>query len=155
MSKRVKAGALDESMIIQSFKDDNLIADPASAVRSEPGAPIPSAEPRNDAAEVSASAQSEATVSEDESSTVKVKSRRRRGGYEDTFLKVKEFRARQSVYISQPTHQAILKLVHLLALKGIEISVGGYIDNVMADHFQQHRDDIAEMFQQHSLKDFL
>ena len=56
MAKRVKAGALDESMIIQSFKDDNLIADPASAVRSEPGAPIPSAEPRHDAAEVSASA---------------------------------------------------------------------------------------------------
>lgn len=112
MAKRVKAGALDESMIIQSFKDDNLIADPASAVRSEPGAPIPSAEPRNDAAEVSAPAQSEASVSEDESPTVKVKSRRRRGGYEDTFLKVKEFRVRQSVYISQPTHQAILKLVH-------------------------------------------
>lgn len=155
MAKRVKAGALDESMIIQSFKDDNLIADPASAVRSESAPPIPSADPRSVASEVSGPAQSEATVSEDESSTVKVKSRRRRGGYEDTFLKVKEFRARQSVYISQPTHQAISKLVHLLALKGIEMSVGGYIDNVMADHFQQHRDDIAEMFQQHSLKDFL
>lgn len=151
MAKRIKAGALDESLIIQSFKDDSLLSDPSSAVRSEPVARVPPLAPNT----TSSVPQKESDESDDDNVPVKGKPRRRRNSYEGTFLNVKACRARQTVYISQATHQAISKLVHLLALKGIEMSVGGYIDNVMADHFQQHRDDIAEMFQQHSLKDFL
>lgn len=151
MAKRIKAGALDESLIIQSFKDDSLLSDPSFAVRSEPVARVPPSEPNT----TSSVLQKESDESDDDNVPVKGKPRRRRNSYEGTFLNVKACRARQTVYISQATHQAISKLVHLLALKGIEMSVGGYIDNVMADHFQQHRDDIAEMFQQHSLKDFL
>lgn len=151
MAKRIKAGALDESLIIQSFKDDSLLSDPSSAVRSEPVARVPPSAPNT----TSSVPQKESDESDDDNVPVKGKPRRRRNSYEGTFLNVKVCRARQTVYISQATHQAISKLVHLLALKGIEMSVGGYIDNVMADHFQQHRDDIAEMFQQHSLKDFL
>ena len=45
MAKRIKAGALDESLIIQSFKDDSLLSDPSSAVRSEPVARVPPSEP--------------------------------------------------------------------------------------------------------------
>ena len=151
MAKRIKAGALDESLIIQSFKDDSLLSDPSSAVRSEPVARVPPSAPNT----TSSVPQKESDESDDDNVPVKGKPRRRRNSYEGTFLNVKACRARQTVYNSQATHQAISKLVHLLALKGIEMSVGGYIDNVMADHFQQHRDDIAEMFQQHSLKDFL
>ena len=36
MAKRMKAGPLDESLIIQSFKDADLLADPANAVLQEP-----------------------------------------------------------------------------------------------------------------------
>lgn len=154
MAKRIKAGALDESLIIQSFKDDSLLSDPSSAVRSEPVPRVPPSEP-NVQETTSSVPQKESDESDDDNVSAKGKPRRRRNSYEGTFLNVKACRARQTVYISQATHQAISKLVHLLALKGIEMSVGGYIDNVMADHFQQHRDDIAEMFQQHSLKDFL
>ena len=32
MAKRMKAGPLDESLIIRSFKDAGLVADPADAV---------------------------------------------------------------------------------------------------------------------------
>ena len=37
MAKRMKAGPLDESLIIQSFKDADLLADPANAVLQEAG----------------------------------------------------------------------------------------------------------------------
>lgn len=119
MAKRIKAGALDESLIIQSFKDDSLLSDPSSAVRSEPVARVPPSEP-NVQETTSSVPQKESDESDDDNVPVKGKPRRRRNSYEGTFLNVKACRARQTVYISQATHQAISKLVHLLALKGIE-----------------------------------
>ncbi len=65
--------------------------------------------------------------------------------YDEVFLKNKNLKARQPVYISQEIHQEIKKVVHLLALSNQEISVGGYINNVLADHLEQHREDIAEL----------
>ncbi len=106
MAKRIKAGALDESLIIQSFKDDSLLSDPSSAVRSEPVARVPPSEPNT----TSSVPQKESDESDDDNVPVKGKPRRRRNSYEDTFLNVKACRARQTVYISQATHQAISKL---------------------------------------------
>lgn len=78
--------------------------------------------------------------------TAKGKSRRRRGSYDEVYLKRRELKTRQPVYISQEIHRSIIKLVHLLALAGKEISVGGYIDNVLAEHLRQHKDEIAELY---------
>ena len=36
MAKRAKAGELDESLIIQSFKDTELLANPADAIAGKP-----------------------------------------------------------------------------------------------------------------------
>ena len=67
----------------------------------------------------------------------------RKGNYDEVFLKNKDLKARPPVYISQEIHQEIKKVVHLLALSNQEISVGGYINNVLADHLEQHKEDIA------------
>ena len=123
MAKRMKAGPLDESLIIQSFKDADLLADPANAVLQEAGE-RPAAL-RRDGEEPA---------------------RRRRGSYDEVYLKRRELKTRQPVYISQEIHRSIIKLVHLLALAGKEISVGGYIDNVLAEHLRQHKDEIAELY---------
>ena len=133
MAKRMKAGPLDESLIIQSFKDADLLADPANAVLQEAGE-RPAAL-RRDGEEPAAG-----------EGTAKGKSRRRRGSYDEVYLKRRELKTRQPVYISQEIHRSIIKLVHLLALAGKEISVGGYIDNVLAEHLRQHKDEIAELY---------
>lgn len=89
-----------------------------------------------------------------ETATVSVKrepSKRKRGQvdtYDDVFLKRKELKTRQSVYISQEIHVSIARLVHVLALAGKEISVGGYIDNVLAEHMESHKEVIADLFRQ-------
>jgi Protein of unknown function (DUF3408). len=75
----------------------------------------------------------------------KGKSRRRRGNYDDVFLKKKELKTRQPVYISLDVHQRIKNLVQWLALAGKDISVGGYIDNVLLDHLEQHKDEIDDL----------
>ena len=54
--------------------------------------------------------------------------------YSEIFLKRNELKNRQSVYISKDVHTAITRLVHVFALDGIEISVGGFIDNILANH---------------------
>jgi hypothetical protein len=149
MAKRMKAGPLDESLIIQSFKDADLLADPANAVLQEAGE-RPAAS-RRDGEEPTASRRDGEEPAADEAAvptdgTAKGKSRRRRGSYDEVYLKRRELKTRQPVYISQEIHRSIIKLVHLLALAGKEISVGGYIDNVLAEHLRQHKDEIAELY---------
>jgi hypothetical protein len=66
--------------------------------------------------------------------------------YTERFLKPKEFKERQSVYVSKEIHTKIVRLVHVLALDGIQISVGGFIDNILAEHMEAHKEDIAGLY---------
>jgi hypothetical protein len=54
--------------------------------------------------------------------------------YSEIFLKRNELKNRQSVYISKDVHTAISRLIHVFALDGIEINVGGFIDNILDNH---------------------
>jgi len=143
MAKRAKAGELDESLIIQSFKDTGLLANPADAIAGKPDEETPAEETKEKMAQVKDNADETEAPAAD--TTPKGKPRRRKGSYDEVFLKNKDLKARQPVYISQEIHQEIKKVVHLLALSNQEISVGGYINNVLADHLEQHKEDIAEL----------
>lgn len=63
--------------------------------------------------------------------------------YNHVFLKRKELKNRKSVYISEESHTAITRLVHVFALDGTEISVGGFIDNIIAEHMDSFKKHIA------------
>ena len=104
----MKAGPLDESLIIQSFKDADLLADPANAVLQEAGE-RPAAS-RRDGEEPTASRRDGEEPAADEAAvptdgTAKGKSRRRRGSYDEVYLKRRELKTRQPVYISQEIHR--------------------------------------------------
>ena len=64
--------------------------------------------------------------------------------YGSTFLQRNEIKTLQCVYISREVHNKISKIVNVIADK--EITVGGYIDSVLAQHLEQHRDEINEMY---------
>jgi hypothetical protein len=142
MANRRKAGELNASMIIQSFKDTELLENPAAAVAGQPD---------NDKA--AGQSDSNAVVKEETggveespaTDTPKSKPRKRRGNYDEVFLKRKELKTRQPVYISQSVHKRIKRLVKMLSLAEKEISVGGYIDNVLEEHLDQYNDEIDEM----------
>jgi len=135
MGKRIKAGELDESLIIQSFKNTELLADPADALATKPEEDTPKPEETAPDTPVAEPAP-------------KSKPRRRRGNYDEVFLNNKDLKARQPVYISKEIHGEIKKVVNLLALTGKEMSVGGYINNVLADHLEQYREDIDDLHRQ-------
>lgn len=154
MAKRIKAGALDESLIIQSFKDDSLLSDPSSAVRSEPMARVP---PPETVAEEkpSATTQAESKDLDEDNLLTRGKPRRRRGTYVETFLQVNDLKDRKCVYVSRQTHQMILALVHHFAISGHTISVGSYIENVLLGHVQQYESEIVEICRLKSIKELL
>jgi hypothetical protein len=66
--------------------------------------------------------------------------------YQDTFLKHQEFRTRQCVYLSQEVHISISRIVHALALTGNKISVGGYIDNIIREHLENHKEVLDDIY---------
>ena len=66
--------------------------------------------------------------------------------YGEKFLKRNELKTRQCVYISQQIHAVISRLVHVIADK--DITVGGYIDTVLAEHLEKHKEEINERYRQ-------
>lgn len=73
--------------------------------------------------------------------------RRKRGGtpdYTAAFLQRKEIKTRQCVYISQQVHTVISEIVRVIADK--DISVGGYIDLVLSQHLEEHKEAINELY---------
>lgn len=66
--------------------------------------------------------------------------------YEELFLCRNEIRQRQGVYISQLVHQTIMQIVKQIA--GNDVSVGGYIDNVLKHHLGKYKDEINSLYKQ-------
>ena len=66
--------------------------------------------------------------------------------YGEKFLKRNELKTRQCVYISGQIHAFISRLVHVIADK--DITVGGYIDTVLAEHLERHKEEINELYRQ-------
>jgi hypothetical protein len=78
---------------------------------------------------------------------VKEPAKRKRGtnvDYSSLFLQKNEFKTRQCVYISQRIHATISKIVRVIADK--DVTVGGYIDNVLLQHLEMHRDEINDLY---------
>lgn len=136
MSKRIDTSGLDPSFIIgQAKKSNREQADPAL-----PATPEDTPQPQEQ-------------VPEDlpEQPKEKEMSKRKRGGqagYKETFLKRNEIKTRQCVYISFDVHAVITKLVRALIDAGNDISVGGYIDTVLNEHLQLHKEEINEIYRQ-------
>jgi hypothetical protein len=74
--------------------------------------------------------------------------RRRRNSsnadYGSQFLVRNEFKTRQCVYISQRIHTTISEIVRVISDR--DVTVGGYIDSILLEHLETHRDEITELY---------
>ena len=64
--------------------------------------------------------------------------------YLAAFLKPRVLKQRQCVYISQDVHEFILKIVNKLNVRNL--TVGVFIDTVMAQHIKKHIDELKEIY---------
>ena len=147
MSKRVDTSGLDAGFIIGQAVKSN---------REQKPDPVPPPEPQvvpEETAQPSQEPERETVPAVEPEPILDVKepSKRKRGqaaGYKETFLKRNEMKTRQCVYISYDVHAVIAKLVRALVSAGNDISVGGYIDTVLAEHLQANKEEINEMYRQ-------
>jgi hypothetical protein len=127
-SKREVPG-IDESFLLQSIKEQETSKD------------TPQKEPTGEQEE-----QVRETVESVGEKHKEPTKRKRNVGvdYSTQFLQKNEFKTRQCVYISQRIHSTITAIVRVIADK--DVTVGGYIDNVLLQHLETHRDEINELY---------
>jgi hypothetical protein len=120
VTNKNKAEGIDESLLLSSIKEKVVVS-------SQPAEqPIQESEP-------------EKTREQKDS-----KRKRSPVDYSATFLQKNEIRTRQCVYISQRIHATISEIVRVIADK--DVSVGGYIDNVLMQHLEVHKEEINELY---------
>lgn len=133
---------IDENFIISSFKTGGKVQAPVTDADKEK------------AAEVQEIPEEGLKADEEPQTAVRVKENRETGKgrkrglaeYGEKFLRRNELKTRQCVYISGQIHTVISRLVHVIADK--DITVGGYIDTVLAEHLERHKDEINELYRQ-------
>ena len=89
----------------------------------------------------------EETVSTDkvqESQKEATRKKKQSAAYDSVFLQRNEIKTRQCVYISLEIHTKISRIVNVITDK--EVTVGGYIDTVLAQHLELHKDEINELY---------
>jgi hypothetical protein len=73
--------------------------------------------------------------------------RRKKGvsvDYSSQFLQRNGLKERSCVYISRRIHATISEIVRVIADR--DVTVGGYIDNVLLQHLELHRDEINNLY---------
>ncbi len=100
--------------------------------------------------------QTEQTETKDETESTKVKetSKKRKKeteDYQSVFLQKKGLKTRQCVYISLEAHEKIQKILKSIADQ--DITVGGYIDTILWQHFDANKEEINELYRKYKEQD--
>lgn len=149
MAKKLKEDInldeIDENFIISSFKTGGKASatdtgkEKVTDVREVP-------QEQNQPEQPQAEEEPQTTIRTKENRETGKGKKRGLSEYGEKFLKRNELKTRQCVYISQQIHTVISRLVHVIADK--DITVGGYIDTVLAEHLERHKDEINELYRQ-------
>ena len=136
-SRKVNTEGIDEELLIASIgrrRQDGILYH-----AQEPPAPAPEEEsvPETEPPPVQSTAK-------EKPQRDTVRRKRHEDDYSGLFLRRNEIKTRQCVYISRDVHSKILKIVNDIA--GREISVGGYVDTVLRQHLEQHKEKINELY---------
>ena len=147
---------IDENFIISSFKTTGkgqpavteTVAGKAAKVQENAAETVTDAAETEEATEIAEeqTEQPQAAARTKESRETGKGRKRGLSEYGEKFLKRNELKTRQCVYISQQIHAVISRLVHVIADK--DITVGGYIDTVLAEHLEKHKEEINELYRQ-------
>ena len=136
-SRKVNTAVIDEELLIASIgrrKQDGTLYR-----AQEPPVPAPEEESVPETEPPPTASPSREKVQKDIA-----RRKRQEDDYSGLFLRRNEITTRQCVYISRDVHSKILKIVNDIA--GREISVGGYVDTVLRQHLEQHKEKINELY---------
>ena len=136
-SRKVNTEGIDEELLLASIGRRTLDGTPRltqevpTAAPTEESTAAPEPSPAQPATREKAQRDGNRRIRQDED-------------YNELFLRRNEIKIRQCVYISRDVHGKILRIVNDIA--GGEISVGGYVDTVLRQHLEQHKERINELY---------
>jgi hypothetical protein len=124
---------IDETFLLNSIAEQGIVKEAAKpaveAVGEEKAAPTPEPPP-------------------EKPKEAKEPARRRRNpsgeDYGSRFFGRNEFKTRQCVYISRRIHATISEIVRVTS--NSDVTVGGYIDSILMEHLEAHREEITELY---------
>ncbi len=150
----VNLNDIDANFIISSFKNKERRNNPSSIPR--PLLPPEKEEKAEPEKNIEPQPVGEAQEEQDSAMQPRESGRKKKGrlNYKETFVRRNEIKTRECVYISREIHSKIVKLVRALEDENPNITIGGYIDLVLSEHLEQHREEINEIFRQ-SRRDLL
>jgi hypothetical protein len=139
MSKKINVDEIDESFIVAAVRKERI----TQAIVPPPLTPLPATipAPTEDAA-------TEEKPHMPEPLREEGKRKRNKPDYEALFIRESNVTARlgKTVYIRKEFHDRIQKIVQVI--RGNEVSLFSYIDNLIAHHFEMFQDDIIELYWQ-------
>jgi len=140
--KRMEVPVINEMELISLIAGGSQVA-PEQTAESVPDVKIaPKKEPEK--TNHPASENAEPVTLKTESESVQRKKKNTQEDYVDTYLKRKNLKDRKYAFIREEYHQKISRLIHLLGVDGL--SVGGYVDNVLEQHFKIFGEEIERLY---------
>jgi hypothetical protein len=124
---------IDETFLLNSIAEQGIVKEAAKPAAETAGeekaAPTPEPPP-------------------EKPKEAKEPARRRRNpsgeDYGSRFFGRNEFKTRQCVYISRRIHATISEIVRVTS--NSDVTVGGYIDSILMEHLETHREEITELY---------
>ena len=142
--EEVNLNEVDANFVISSFKNKERRNNPSSI----PKALVP---PEEEDTSVNNGTINETTTEEQLEAPIsnvppRESPRKKKGqvNYKETFIRRNEIKTRECVYISHDIHAKIVKLIR--ALEDTSITIGGYIDTVLSEQLEQHKEEINEIY---------
>ena len=146
MVRKTNVEDIDPNELINSFRQDDMTIPPAARAMGtsvkKPGQSVENEDERM-----------ETPVTPAPAETAKNEPERRRKmnkpDYEEAFVHEARVTARQGkqVYIRKEYHDRILRIIQVIGKN--ELSIASYLDNVLAQHFNDFLNDIEESFEKH------
>ena len=127
---------IDETFLLNSIAEQGIVKETAKpeveTASEEKAAPTPEPPPEKP----------------EKPKEAKEPARRRRNpsgeDYGSRFFGRNEFKTRQCVYISRRIHATISEIVRVTS--NSDVTVGGYIDSILMEHLEAHREEITELY---------
>lgn len=89
------------------------------------------------------------TARQPEAKPVKDTTRRKKNSpadYRETYFQKMELPDRQPIYVSRSTHEKLMKIVMVIGER--KATVSSYVETIILHHFDQHQDEINELYKQ-------
>ena len=146
MAKKINVDEIDEQFIIASVRKDRVQPEITPPPLAPLGATVPVQPGQQEQ-----SPQAETPVMREQPHADNLTKREKQQKYETLFIRESDLppaRFGKSVYVRKEYHDRISQIISVIGIN--EVSIFGYIDNVLTHHFETFQEEMVQCFKKNS-----